>query len=77
MENGGKFRAAKRIGIDISSAVFPPEHENIEFVQGNVISFTTDRRFDVIFSDNVIKHTALPELPSHLRNVKNIMIRGG
>jgi 2-polyprenyl-3-methyl-5-hydroxy-6-metoxy-1,4-benzoquinol methylase len=67
----------KLVGIDVSPVVLPREHENIEFVQSNAISFSTDCKFDVVFSDNFIEHIALPDLPIHLRSVKNAMVPGG
>lgn len=65
------------VGIDISPAILPPAHENIEFVQGNVINFNMDNRFDIIFSDNVIEHIAVSDLPIHLRSITNAIVRGG
>jgi len=67
----------KLVGIDISPAILRQKHENIEFLQGDVINFSTDYRFDVVFSDNVIEHIANQDLSLHLRSVKNAMESGG
>jgi 2-polyprenyl-3-methyl-5-hydroxy-6-metoxy-1,4-benzoquinol methylase len=72
-----KLEHGKLVGIDISLSILPERHENVEFLQGNIIDFSADYKFDVVFSDNVIEHIALPDLPIHLQSVKNVMVRGG
>jgi ubiquinone/menaquinone biosynthesis C-methylase UbiE len=67
----------KLVGIEISPVILPQERQNIEFIQGNVIDFSTDFRFDVVFSDNVIEHIALEDLPTHLQSIKNAMAPEG
>jgi 2-polyprenyl-3-methyl-5-hydroxy-6-metoxy-1,4-benzoquinol methylase len=72
-----EFEHGKLVGIDISPSILAEDHENIEFLQGNIIDFSMDYKFNVVFSDNVIEHIALPDLPIHLRSIKNVMVRGG
>jgi SAM-dependent methyltransferase len=67
----------KLVGIDISPLILPEKRNNVTFMQGNVINFSLDDKFDVVFSDNVIEHIALPDLPVHLQSVKNALVQGG
>ena len=67
----------KLVGIDVSPAILPRQLGNIEFVPGNVINFSIDYEFDVVFSDNIIEHIALADLRTHLQSVKNAMAQGG
>lgn len=65
------------IGIDLSVEILPLEEEHIQFIQGNVIDFKMDKKFDVVFSDNVIEHIAFDDLSTHLRSIKNALKPGG
>lgn len=63
-------------GIDISSQVLP-EAQGIEFIQTDVIEFTTDGQFEVVFSDNVLEHIAPADLGDHLASIKRALVSGG
>jgi len=72
-----KLKHGKLVGIDISPVVLPDKHDNLTFMQGNVIDFSLEDKFDVVFSDNVIEHIALPDLPVHLQSIRNALVPGG
>ncbi len=68
------------VGMDIlrsNSWNSPKQPEDIEFIQGNVIDFDIDYKFEVAFSDNVIEHIAPKDLPTHLQSLKNALMQGG
>lgn len=65
------------VGIDISPTILPQQHQSVEFLQGNIIDFKMDYKFDVVFSDNVMEHIAAADIPAHLQSVKDALVQGG
>jgi SAM-dependent methyltransferase len=65
------------VGIDISPIILPQQHQNVEFLQGNIINFKMDYKFDVVFSDNVMEHIAAADIPAHLQAIRNLLVQGG
>jgi len=58
------------VGMDISTPVIPEETTGLRFREANIVNFSVDRTFDVVFSDNVMEHLAPSDLSSHLRSVR-------
>ena len=65
------------VGIDLSAEILPREEEHVEFIRGNVIDFKMDKKFDVVFSDNIVEHIAFDDLSTHLRSITNALKAGG
>jgi SAM-dependent methyltransferase len=65
------------VGIDISPTILPQQHQNVEFLQGNIINFKMDYKFDVVFSGNVMEHIAAADISTHLQSIKNALVQGG
>jgi SAM-dependent methyltransferase len=67
-------------GLDISEVwlnarkPFPPA---IKFLRQSIVSFTLDRVFDVVFSNQVFEHLAPSDVSDHLRSVHNALVPGG
>lgn len=69
------------LGID---AVLPfrqkfqkERYKNIRFKEADVVDFSLDEKFDVVFSDNVIEHLAPADLTSHLKSINRALTKGG
>jgi len=68
------------VGIDVSQAVLPPAGhapENVRFIAADIIDFDLGRRFDVVFSENVIEHIAPADLEAHLRSIRRALADPG
>ena len=62
------------VGLD---AVPPEDDPPVRFQRSSIIRFEVDRRFDVVFSDNVMEHLAPADVPMHLDSVHRALKPGG
>jgi 2-polyprenyl-3-methyl-5-hydroxy-6-metoxy-1,4-benzoquinol methylase len=62
------------IDVDVSGTIPSPA---VEYRQTNVVEFTVDTEFDVVFSDNVMEHIAPADMPAHLESVYRALKPGG
>jgi 2-polyprenyl-3-methyl-5-hydroxy-6-metoxy-1,4-benzoquinol methylase len=58
------------VGIDTSRTHLSESGDEIEFVLGDVVDFDLGRKFDVVFSDQVVEHIAPQQFDAHLRCVR-------
>lgn len=65
------------VGLDISAPVLPAHQDGIRFVRADIIDFTTQEKFDVVFSEHVIEHIAPADLPAHLDSLNNALAEDG
>jgi SAM-dependent methyltransferase len=65
------------VGIDVSTPVIPDSRTSIRFTAANVVEFEVGKRFDVVFSDNVLEHIAPADLGAHLRSLHKALRPGG
>jgi 2-polyprenyl-3-methyl-5-hydroxy-6-metoxy-1,4-benzoquinol methylase len=65
------------VGIDVSTSEFPSDHKEIDLRIGNVIDFSVERPFEVVFSDQVVEHIAPADLPRHLASVRAALAPNG
>jgi SAM-dependent methyltransferase len=56
-------------GLDASEVTLPQGHAAIRFLRKDIVSFRLDRRFDVVYSHQVLEHIAPADIPSHLASV--------
>ena len=63
----------KLVGIDVSTPHLAKCHPNIDFKLNDIINFSLDHQFDVVFSDNVIEHIAPSDLSMHLASVRSAL----
>ena len=72
-----KIPYKKLTGVD----VFIPEnllhHPHIQFIPSGIINFSTEEKFELAFSDNVIEHLSPFDLMDHLRSVYESLVPGG
>lgn len=61
------------VGVDIDAPELALNHQNIRFISADIIDFNFDKKFDIVFSDNVFEHIALPDIPSHITSIKKVM----
>jgi SAM-dependent methyltransferase len=81
---GTFLRAAERllncqrlVGIDVAASQDVCADSQVKFIQGDIVDFSVDTPFDVVFSDNVIEHLAAADLPMHLNAVRRALRNGG
>lgn len=65
------------VGLDISINPYATNLPEIEFITSDIIQFNIGRRFDVVFSDQVLEHIAPADLKQHLGSVRNALNDGG
>lgn len=64
-------------GLDTADTILPQNHAAIEFLRKDIVSFDLGRRFDVVYSHQVLEHIAPADVPSHLRSVHAALNPGG
>lgn len=64
-------------GVDTSIPEISFTHPKIDFIEKNIIDFELDKKFDVIFSDQVLEHIAPADLPAYLNSIKNALNENG
>lgn len=65
------------VGIDVSIPPAAKQYSEIEFISGDIIDFHIDKKFDVVFSDQVLEHIAPCDVEMHLKSIKNSLKIGG
>lgn len=65
------------VGIDVSTSSSLSDNPVIELRTGNVIDFTTEHLFEVVFSDHVVEHIAPADLQRHLASVRAALVPNG
>ncbi|HTY20278.1 MAG TPA: methyltransferase domain-containing protein [Geobacteraceae bacterium] len=65
------------VGLDISAPVLPAHDRGIRFVRGDIIDFTVQERFDVVYSEHVIEHIAPADLPAHIASISCALAEDG
>lgn len=68
-------------GID---TVLPSKHKlqqerygHIRFMEADIVDFSLDEKFEVVFSDNVIEHLAPADLSTHLKSIRRALTKDG
>ena len=56
-------------GLDTSEVTLPQGHAAIRFLRKDIVSFQLERRFDVVYSHQVLEHIAPADIPTHLASV--------
>jgi 2-polyprenyl-3-methyl-5-hydroxy-6-metoxy-1,4-benzoquinol methylase len=65
------------VGLDISAPALPAQQAGIRFVRADIIDFTMQEKFDVVYSEHVIEHIAAADLPVHLNSLINALAEDG
>lgn len=72
------FPHGELVGLDVSSTDLPQvSSRGIQFVRGDIIDFSFDRQFDVVFSHQVFEHIAPADVSSHLRSIWSALVPRG
>jgi SAM-dependent methyltransferase len=72
-----KIPYKKLTGVDVFIPETLKNHPNIQFISSGIINFSTEEKFEVAFSDNVIEHLSPLDLMDHLRSVYESLVPGG
>lgn len=72
-----QLKHKRLVGIDVSIPEFAKQYAGIEFISTDIIDFTIDEKFDVVFSDQVFEHIAPRDVEMHLTSIKNSLRKGG
>lgn len=64
-------------GLDTSDVALPRDHAVIRFLRSDVISFRLGRRFDVVFSHQVLEHIAPADMRAHLLSIHAVLMPNG
>ncbi len=65
------------VGIDISAPVLPGDQDGIQFIRADIIDFTLNKKYDVVYSEHVIEHIAPADLAAHLTSITRAIKEGG
>jgi SAM-dependent methyltransferase len=65
------------VGLDVSIPEASRRHPELELVEADVIRFDLGRRFDVVFSNQLLEHIAPADLAAHLRSVRAALVDAG
>lgn len=65
------------VGIDVSESHLVKNHPVIKFKLKNIINFNLGKKFDVVFSDQVLEHIAPADLQIHLQSVRGSLNPNG
>lgn len=65
------------VGLDVSIPEASRAHPGLELVEGDVVRFDLGRRFDVVFSNQLLEHLAPADLATHLASVHAALEPGG
>lgn len=72
-----KLKHKSLFGVDIFIPSNLSSNSKINFIETSIINFSTDKKFDVAFSDNVLEHISVLDYPDHLQTVYNSLKSGG
>ena len=72
-----KIPFKKLTGVDVFIPETLKNHPSIQFISSGIINFSTEEKFEVAFSDNVIEHLSPLDLMDHLRSVYESLVPGG
>jgi SAM-dependent methyltransferase len=72
-----KISYKKLTGVDVFIPDTLLQHPHIQFIASGIINFSTEEKFELAFSDNVIEHLSPFDLMDHLRSVYESLIPGG
>jgi SAM-dependent methyltransferase len=64
-------------GMDTSDVAMPQSTAGRRFLKQSVVDFKLDRKFDIVYSHQVLEHIAPADLPVHLRSVHSVLKSGG
>ncbi len=65
------------VGLDISAPVLPEGQDGIRFLRADIIDFTVQEKFDVVYSEHVIEHIAPADLPAHVGSLTRALTEDG
>lgn len=72
-----QFHSKDITGIDVSIPSLSIQRKDINFVESDIIDFNLEKKFDVVFADQVVEHIAPSDLPTFLNSVKKALARRG
>lgn len=64
-------------GIDTADLIPPDRARSIRFLNSSIIEFRLERRFEVVYSHQVLEHIAPADLTTHLRSIHDALEPGG
>lgn len=67
----------KLVGVDVFIPNTLKDNQKIKFVSSSIITFRSNEKFDVAFSDNVLEHISILDYSSHFQSVFNSLKPGG
>lgn len=65
------------VGIDTDISYAQHHDGNVLFKEDDVVGFSSDEKFDVVFSDSVMEHIAPADLSTHLKSINGSLTKDG
>lgn len=63
----------KLVGLDVYFPDSMLENSKIEYIKSDIIDFSLEEKFDVVFSDQVMEHIAPSDLGLHLSSIRRVL----
>lgn len=60
------------LGIDVDIS-YTTNHKEIQFVCADIVNFELNKKFDVVFSDNVFEHIAPADIDTHINSIVKVL----